>query len=312
MKNTKAYILGVLAQIIWAGSVIFAKDALKFFTPLTLVTARFVLAIVFMFILGMLVRRLAPDSPLALSKLKSRDLPLFALAGMLQPFLYFIFEIYAIKLISSPTMAEAILSTGPLFAPLFAVWLMHEKIRPNNIIGILISSTGVAMVLFAGNKNFDIGSVWGVMFAFFAVFCAVLYSIILKRMPLEYNSLTVVFYVQLFGLLMFIPTWAMLDGAEVVSQLPQMMSSEYLSNAVLDLLYMGILASVCAFVMFCFTIRQLGVTKANIFNNFAPVFTALMMLVFFGERLPIAKWVGIVVVIVGLFICQMYLPKHAK
>jgi len=34
------------------------------------------------------------------------------------------------------------------------------------------------------------------------------------------------------------------------------------------------------------------------------VFTALWMILFFGEHLPLAKWIGIVLIIVGLFVCQ--------
>jgi drug/metabolite transporter (DMT)-like permease len=59
-----------------------------------------------------------------------------------------------------------------------------------------------------------------------------------------------------------------------------------------------------AFVLFCFTVRYIGVTRANVFNNIRPVFTALLMLFIFDEQLPFLKWLGIVVIIVGLFISQ--------
>ena len=68
--------------------------------------------------------------------------------------------------------------------------------------------------------------------------------------------------------------------------------------------YQAAFASVIAFILFCYTVRQIGVTRANAFNNIRPVFTALIMLCFFGEALPWAKWIAIVLVITGLFICQ--------
>ena len=46
------------------------------------------------------------------------------------------------------------------------------------------------------------------------------------------------------------------------------------------------------------------ITRANIFNNIRPVFTALLMLLIFNEQLPFWKWIGIVIIIVGLFISQ--------
>jgi drug/metabolite transporter (DMT)-like permease len=67
---------------------------------------------------------------------------------------------------------------------------------------------------------------------------------------------------------------------------------------------LAVLASVTAFILFCYTVRYIGVTRANIFNNIRPVFTALLMLVIFNEQLPFWKWIGIVIIIIGLFISQ--------
>jgi drug/metabolite transporter (DMT)-like permease len=68
--------------------------------------------------------------------------------------------------------------------------------------------------------------------------------------------------------------------------------------------YLAVFASVTAFILFCYTVRQIGVTRANVFNNVRPVFTALLMWVIFDEQLPIWKWVGIIVIVIGLFISQ--------
>ena len=68
--------------------------------------------------------------------------------------------------------------------------------------------------------------------------------------------------------------------------------------------YLTVFASVIAFILFCYALRKVGVTRANAFNNIRPAFTALWMLLFFGEHLPLAKWVGILLIIFGLFVCQ--------
>jgi drug/metabolite transporter (DMT)-like permease len=68
--------------------------------------------------------------------------------------------------------------------------------------------------------------------------------------------------------------------------------------------YLAVFASVAAFILFCFTVRKIGVTRANIFNNVRPVFTAILMWIIFGEILPVWKLVGIVVIIIGLFVSE--------
>jgi drug/metabolite transporter (DMT)-like permease len=68
--------------------------------------------------------------------------------------------------------------------------------------------------------------------------------------------------------------------------------------------YLTVFASVIAFILFCYALRKVGVTQANAFNNIRPAFTAMWMLLFFGEQMPIAKWIGMGLIIFGLFICQ--------
>jgi drug/metabolite transporter (DMT)-like permease len=114
--------------------------------------------------------------------------------------------------------------------------------------------------------------------------------------------------VQSFSLVLFYILWG---GNQLLnSSTPELLNSSTpeLLNAILSVLYLAIFASVAAFVLFCYTVRKIGVTRANVFNNVRPVFTALMMLVFFCEELPLWKWIGIIFIIIGLFISQ----KHRK
>jgi drug/metabolite transporter (DMT)-like permease len=49
----------------------------------------------------------------------------------------------------------------------------------------------------------------------------------------------------------------------------------------------------------------MGITKANVFSNSIPVFTALFSFMLFGEKLTIQNITGMAVVIAGLFMSQM-------
>ena len=82
------------------------------------------------------------------------------------------------------------------------------------------------------------------------------------------------------------------------------MNNTQLLTALGCVAYLTVFASVIAFILFCAALRQVGVTQANAFNNIRPAFTALWMFLFFGEHLPAAKWVGIILIILGLFVCQ--------
>ena len=200
-----------------------------------------------------------------LQKMDLKDLPLFLLAGTCQPFLYYLLETFTFDALNSPTIAETLLSTSPLLSPIFAGILLRERVTKYNILGILISTGGA---------------------------------------PQKYSALSFVFYTQLISLMYFIPIWLWREGPAALSNLQFTIHNSQLMVALGCVAYLTIFASVIAFILFCYALRQIGVTQANAFNNIRPAFTALWMFLFFGEHLPIGKWIGMGLIIFGLFVCQ--------
>ena len=306
MKKIIPYLSVVTAMLIWAGAGIAVKEALVVFRPLTLIVLRFTLAVLLMLCIGLVFRK---NEVVGLQKVDRKDLPLFLLGGLFQPFLYFIFETYTYQSFASPTIAEALLSTQPVMAPLFALVLLRERVTRNNIIGIVLSTVGMLMLLLVGANDFAMGSSWGVLLAVLTVSMSVSYSVVLRKIPAKYSPLSIVFYVQSFALLLFYLVWG---GEALCSGGVELCSSsvEWCSGGVewwrscAAVVYLAVLASVAAFVLFCYTVREIGVTRANVFNNVRPVFTAILMWLIFDEVLPVWKLVGIVVIIVGLFVSQ--------
>lgn len=292
-------------MLIWAGAGIAVKEALLVYPPLTLIVMRFTLAVFLMLVIGLIFRR---NEILGLQRVDKKDIPLFILGGLFQPFLYFIFETYTYQSFDSPTIAEALLSTQPVLAPIFAFVLLREHITRNNIIGIVLSTIGMLMLLLMGAENFTLGNPWGILLAFLTVSMSVSYSVVLRRIPSRYSPLSIVFYVQSISLILFYILWGTTHLSPLTSHLST--SNAHLStlNSLLAVLYLAVLASVAAFILFCYTVRKIGVTRANVFNNIRPVFTAILMWLMFDERLPVWKMIGIIVIIIGLFISQ----KHEK
>ena len=294
----------IVSMIIWSVSGIAIKHALVALPPFTMILMRFIPSVVLMLVIGLVRRK---HSLFCLQRMELKDLPLFLLAGFCQPFLYYMLETYAYDALNSPTIAETLLSTSPLLSPVFAAILLRERITGNNIFGILISTGGVFVLTLAGAENYSIGSYWGVLLAFLAVSAAVIDSVMMRKAPMRYSALSFVFYTQLISLLFFVPVWFWREGPSALmaidwNQLADPASS--LTVALWSVSYLTVFASVTAFILFCYALRQIGVTKANAFNNIRPVFTAIWMFLFFGEHLPALKWVGIGLIIFGLFICQ--------
>ena len=321
------YIALIVSMLIWSVSGIAIKQALLVLPPLTMIVLRFVPSVLLMLCIGLIWR----NNPLfGLQKLELRDLPLFLIAGFCQPFLYYLLETFTYDALNSPTIAETLLSTSPLIAPLFAAVLLRERVTAYNILGILISTAGVFALTLIGAGNYAIGNYWGILLAFAAVSAAVIDSIMMRKVPEKYSSLSFIFYAQLISLFFFLPLWFVREGPEAVNTLlstlnsqpstltPQLSTLNFsqlstlnsqLITALLCVAYLTVFASVIAFILFCYALRHVGVTQANAFNNIRPAFTALWMFLFFHEMLPVGKWIGIVLIIVGLFVCQ---KKHVR
>ncbi|MBO5552699.1 MAG: EamA family transporter [Paludibacteraceae bacterium] len=289
----------VLSMVIWSVSGIAIKHALAVLPPFTMIIMRFVPSVLLMLCIGLLFRH----NPLfGLQRLQLKDLPLFLVAGFCQPFLYYLLETFTYDALNSPTIAETLLSTSPLLSPLFAAVFLRERVTVSNIIGILISTGGVFVLTLVGSKDYSVGNYWGVLLAFAAVSAAVVDSLMMRKVPARYSSLSFIFYAQLVSLLFFIPVWLWQEGVGAVRAIDW--TSVEAHTALGCVAYLTVFASVIAFVLFCYALRIVGVTQANAFNNIRPAFTALWMLIFFGEYLPLAKWIGIILIIFGLFVCQ--------
>lgn len=304
MQKTLPIIALVGAMLIWSVSGIAIKHALIALPPFTIIVLRFVPSVLLMLLIGVICRN---HSLFCLQRMELKDLPLFLIAGFCQPFLYYLLETFSYKALNSPTIAETLLSTSPLLSPLFAAVLLRERVTRNNIIGIVISTAGVFALSLVGNSNYSIGNYWGILLAFAAVSAAVVDSVMMRKAPLKYSSLSFVFYTQLISLFFFLPIWFWREGPSAIqaldwSQLDSIQSP--LSTALLSVSYLTVFSSVAAYILYCYAIRQIGVTQANAFNNIRPAFTALWMLLFFGEHLPVGKWVGMILIIFGLFVCQ--------
>ncbi|MBQ4508644.1 MAG: DMT family transporter [Paludibacteraceae bacterium] len=301
MKNILPYIAVVTSMLIWSVSGIAIKFALEVFPPHTMIVVRFSLSVLLMLVIGLACKG---NPLLGLKKIERQDIPVFLLCGLSEPCLYYITETYAYKALSSPTIAEALLSTSPLLAPLFAFVFLRERVTLWNIAGIVVSTAGMLMLVFVGASDFSIGSMWGLPLAFAAVSMAVTYTILLKRIPEKYNPFTTVFYTQVVALLFFWPLWGFTDGMHAGGLLPADVPADVWWRACGSIVYLAAFSSVAAFVMFCYTIRRIGVTRTNAFNNIRPAFTALFMYLFLAEQLPAGKLAGIALIIAGLFISQ--------
>jgi len=287
-QQIKMYGAIVLAMIFWAFSFIWTKIAIESFQPVTLVTLRLVIAVLLLYAYAKATKKF--------QYIKRADLKWFVLLAFFEPYMYYMGETYSLTMLN-PTLVAVIVATIPLFAPLFAFLFLKEKISPVNILGIVVSLLGVMMVIYEPQVGVETGF-WGIILVFVAVFSAVFYAITLRKISSHYKTVNIILYQSIIGLFFFVPTFFVTDYATITDIKITYKSLE-------ALLMLAIFASVLAFVLFAGVVRKIGIAKTNVFVNLIPVFTAVFSWLLLGQQLGFNQWIGIVVVVSGLFVSQL-------
>lgn len=286
-KSIKLYTSIVMAMVFWSFSFIWTRVAILSFPPMTLITLRLIIASVLLFVVAMVSGKF--------QKLRRKDFKLFLLLAFFEPFLYYVGETFGLTMVES-TLAAVIVSTIPLFAPMLAFLILRERIGWANIVGIVISLVGVFFVIYQPGGGFTTNP-WGVALLFLAVFAAICYATTLRKISTYYSTFNVIFYQSFIGLFFFIPTFFLTDFSTV-------MSIHVSKESLLALIMLSVFASVVAFVLFAGAVREVGVTRTNVFVNLIPVFTAILSWLILDEIITVSKWFGILIVVLGLFISQ--------
>lgn len=287
-KDFLAYASALGAAFFWSFSFIWFKIAYQGYGPITVVIFRLAISAVLITAIALFMKRL--------QKPEKKDIWLFILMAFFEPFLYFIGESYGLIYISS-TVAAVIVATIPLFSPVAAWFFFREKIRWMNALGLLFSFLGVGLVVLNGAFQFD-ASPLGVGLEFMAVFAAIAYSIVLRKLVGRYNTLTILAYQNVIGVVFFLPVWLSLEVKDFVHQ-------PFHEEAFRAIIFLAVFASTLAFVFFTQSIRHLGVNRSNTFINLIPVFVAILSFFILKDSLGVQQVVGIVIVVSGLFLAQI-------
>lgn len=291
MKNiNKAYPALFFAMMFWGLSFVWTRQLLEVFNPMLIIFLRLVLSFLLLLFISKASRKL--------QRIKKEDYLFLLFLSFTQPFLYFIFEGYGIKY-TSASIASILIATIPLFTPIGAYFFFREKLSNMNIFGLIISFSGVVIVVsdFDSNLSFS----WlGILMLFLAVITGTIYGLGLKRLTSNYNSITITTYQNLIGIFLFLPLIFIFEWENLIA-FPKLITFELASS----LFNLALFASSIAFVLFTYGIGKIGPSKASAFSNSIPVFTLVFAYFVLGETITLFKLAGMLIVLLGLYLSQI-------
>jgi drug/metabolite transporter (DMT)-like permease len=286
-NKVKTYCAVVLSMIFWSFSFIWFKAANETFRPITIVFIRLLFSVILLTTFLIISKNFM--------KIKKGDRKLFLMLALFEPFFYFLGESFGLTYVSA-TVCSVLISTIPVFATIGAWLIFREKLKIINYAGIILSFIGV--IVFIINTDGSISfSIKGLGLLLFAVLSAVGYNLTLSRLVGTYSPVYIVNVQNIIGAVLFLPLFLILDFRHFIN-------TPFTFNMFKPIIELAVFASCGAFILFAYSVRNMGITKANVFSNSIPVFTALFSFILLGDKLTVQNLIGMSIVIAGLFMSQ--------
>ena len=280
----KARLVFLLLCGIWGSTWLFIKVGLEDLPPLTFAGIRFVIACIILFCLIRLRGISLPST--------RRDWGLLAATGVLSFCLNYGLVFWGEQYISSG-LAAVLQATLPAFGLVFAhLHLPGERMTWTKIVGVVLGFSGVVVVFsnqlaIAGGKALA-GSVALVLSAFFAAYSNVLVKAYGRKLEPAILSGGQMFFGLIPLLLIGIP----LEGNPF--------HYHWTPMALVALLYLAVVGSVIAFMLYYWLVHNMDVTKTMLISLVTPVVAVVLGMVVLGEDLSWRTIAGGIMIMVGV------------
>lgn len=188
-------------------------------------------------------------------------------------------------------------SAGPLFVAVWSLILLGVRLTLAQAGGIVLSLTGVLVILLHG----DLTALTGIEFSkgdiIFTGALAIfgLYSVLSLKRP-EIHGLSFVGFTFGCGAACLLPLWIWELLSRPVMQLD--------TTNLLSLFYVAVFPSTLAYLCFNRGVQLIGANRAAPFFHVVPVFGSVMAIVFLGERPQLFHLIGFALVLTGVFVAS--------
>ena len=287
-KNSPlTYLALATAVFFWGLSFVATKVALQSFTPFCLIFFRFFSAAIFFILL--LWRTGFPS-------LTGKNLKPLILLALMQPGLYFLFETMGLQY-TSATKTSLIIATIPVVVLILSAIFLKERLRPLNMLGIIFSLAGVALLVFGGQVQTEFsGMLIGDILIFGAVFAASAYMIMTRRLGKSLTSLQITGMQIIFGAVLFFPAF--------LWDLPKLNWQAVSNESLIALIVLTVFATIGAFLCYNYALTRIPAAQAAVCINGIPLVTVCGAWMLLGETLSSVQLMGGALVLVAVILAN--------
>lgn len=292
--RTAAIAAIVAAMTIWGSTFVITKAAAQQFPPLTLGFLRFGFgSLALAALLRMRGEVLAPWRAAPWPKLL-----LLAFAGVAvftSAFNYALFY-------GSAAQGTLLYALVPAAVAVCAAVLLRERLTQRRVLGVALSIGGAALLV-AGGEGETLHApapLAGAGFMLAAVLAWALYTVIAKSVA-NADLLQITLAIAILGAALLLPASA-IELAVLGRPTPS-------AAGWLGMLYLAVLASAVAYVLYGFALKHLDASTVGVYNNIDPV-VGLVIAFAFGETLTWVQAGGAAIVLSGMWLASTEPPAR--
>lgn len=281
-----------LSSLFWSGNFIVGRAMRDDMQALTLNYWRWLIAL--LFLLPFTIRIVRQHFQIIAQHLKF--VVILAITGIAG------FHLCVYQALHTTTAINALLflSISPLMIIAGSRLLFKDRIKPGQAAGILVSLTGVVVLLTHGelqrllSLSFNRGDIWMLI----AVLLWSTYSVILKHKPPELAQLILLNSTVAVGVILMTPFYLIIstDFPGFDLNLPNLGG----------LLYISIFASLLAYFCWNYGVSRLGPNTAGSFLHLMPLFGAILSVLFLGEGIQYYHLAGAMFIAGGLIFSHRF------
>ncbi len=283
----RGHLFTFITIVIWSVAFVSNKALLSYISPIENMILRFTLGY-------LLLLLLYPTWQLPRSFKEER---FFMLLGFLGIFVYFLLENFALSY-TQATNVGLYMGAIPILTALFAHFITeNERLSANLLIGFVVAIVGMGLILLEG-VGFAL-RLKGDLLALAAAAVFALYSVILTRAPKSYHYIVVTRKSFFYAVLMML-IYHLASGKSF--------NIQALENPTvwINILYLGILSSGLAFILWHKGIEQIGSVSASNYIYLVPLITAVTGVIALDETLTLRMIIGGILILIGLYLAQRH------
>jgi drug/metabolite transporter (DMT)-like permease len=292
----KGFALAFLAVVLWSGNFVAARALHESISPIALAFFRWLIATLVLFPIALKNVR----TELRMLRPHIRYLSLTALIGVtiFNTLLY-----VAGRYTSATNMALIGTTAAPVFVFLISGVFLHQKLSLQQYLGISLCIMGILALLSKGNPeqlkrfHFTEGDLWVLA----AALSFAIYTILVRKKPAELSATTFLFALFFLGTTFLLPAFVI----NAFYSKPIGWNGS-LAGA---LLYLGVCASVIAFLSWNLSIKRIGAPRTALFGNLIPMFSTIEATWLLGERLTPITILSFVIIVTGILVANLQIIK---